>query len=97
MRKSELMRENEELRSEIAELKARVRATTNDYEIGMKNPKELALHWLCYDFNASVSLTGHVLDDYIQKLIAIQKLDGANDQCQCGKHKGDICPENRAE
>lgn len=97
MRKSELMRENGELRSEIVALKACERATTKDFEIGLKNPKELALRWLCYDFNASVALTGHVLDDYIQKLIAIQQLDGAHDQCQCGKHKGDICPENRAE
>lgn len=97
MRKSELMRENETLKEELAVLKARQRAIGKDFETGLKNPKELALHWLCYDFNASVALTGHVLDDYIQKLIAIQQLDSTHDQCQCGKHKGDICPQNRAE
>lgn len=78
MRSTQLEVENRLLRSEIAELKDQLRATKANVETGLRSPKELALTWLCHEYNVFYRRTGNILPNYIERLKAIEQLDDAH-------------------
>lgn len=66
--------------AENACLKSVMASAKENFALGMRSHKELALTWLCHEYNVYYANTGRILPDYIEKLALIEKLDD-------GKHE----------
>lgn len=56
-------------------VRLRVMASAKEnFALGIRSHKELALTWLCHEYNVYYANTGCILPDYIEKLALIEKL-----------------------
>ena len=80
---------NTDLQAELTRIRKEMQMSDEDFELGKKSPRDLAIKWLCRAISVSTyDWKNHELLKFaIDRLIALDNAQNAQHQCCCGNNE----------
>lgn len=81
----EEQKKNDELRRELEELRRQIKVSNEDWELGKKSPRDLAIKWMCVatnvkDYQADERI---FLFGFIDRLLALDNANNVKNEGCC--------------